>query len=1004
MNIPKKPSSNQQTRGAPIRFAAAVLALVSLCAFTGIALATEPNSISFTLEGCRNNGDITLPNSGQFICPNAAYTTGNLGKGWNELDLVPYRLTVESKNSAPTTQTYTVAIVLDNSDNSKPGYDVLSVPVLNTAKSNASCSAPTVGAELIKVPGIGGISESRYRLVTITQAKETTCVYDYYGRLALGSHLFPGSSLHANLTNELLEIAEIGARDVSIPVKEISPQELRKDMSAKQDADYAWNLTKTADIASVSFGDVCAAGSEPTRQVTFRVEWEKLAATPGTITVVTNIYAKNPAARTITVNVTDNIYQGTTQTTLLDTQNSGDVPVPANTEKLVLTHTATLPNTDGNIGDWLNDVATATYIDQVTGVSVPGQTTATASAQIASGAFTNTSANITDSEAITGTGLTFSSAQPTLGEFTNYTAGLVTVGPVDWQVLGQTSSGAVDFIKTLYLDGKRITSGTLTDTAKLLGSDGLSRTAGPVSVGITSSASVQLTFSKTIPPVLGSGEKLEVTFHISRAGDPSYSRDEIFTFVAGGPTTQSIALSGLAPDSYTVTETGSVFYPAGCGAVACSIKDPLVSDNPSQTANLSAGGDGIINQCSATLAFTNHLKTDLFATAKVAKVTTPGLPATDPDYHWTFTLNPGGYTATADAGADAVSFEDPTTGTTLPLAEGTYTVTETTKNRWDLTSVANPDGSTATNSCTFTVNYPQDYGKTFTCTFNNTKRGKAEVIKTLSGQPITGADAFTFQLRQGASTTADGTILETQVADATNGGALSFATLLKPGESYQLCEIVMPGWNTNLGASGALFVPNSLIPPTLPNPNVNNMTVCVNFTVAAGATKSFAVDNAPPPGGRALTIGFWKNWASCAGSKGGQQPVLDQTLALATPPGIRYGNYYLIGDPNNPNVAPDCAKAVSLLNKSTFTGKKMASDPLFNLAAQLIAAELNLAAGAYTCPGVVLKIQEANALLSKYGFNGVTYSPKLTATDATAANNLATYLDNYNNNRTGVCP
>ena len=37
---------------------------------------SDPTQIDFTLEGCRNNGAIALPNgSGQFVCPDAAYTT-----------------------------------------------------------------------------------------------------------------------------------------------------------------------------------------------------------------------------------------------------------------------------------------------------------------------------------------------------------------------------------------------------------------------------------------------------------------------------------------------------------------------------------------------------------------------------------------------------------------------------------------------------------------------------------------------------------------------------------------------------------------------------------------------------------------------------------------------------------------------------------------------------------------------------------------------------------------
>src|SRR5947209_6201212 len=46
-------------------------------------LEAAPNHVAFTLEGCRNDGTISLPNgSGKYICPDAAYTTGNLGKNW----------------------------------------------------------------------------------------------------------------------------------------------------------------------------------------------------------------------------------------------------------------------------------------------------------------------------------------------------------------------------------------------------------------------------------------------------------------------------------------------------------------------------------------------------------------------------------------------------------------------------------------------------------------------------------------------------------------------------------------------------------------------------------------------------------------------------------------------------------------------------------------------------------------------------------------------------------
>src|SRR5262249_52273208 len=94
---------------------------------------------------------------------------------------------------------------------------------------------------------------------------------------------------------------------------------------------------------------------------------------------------------------------------------------------------------------------------------------------------------------------------------------------------------------------------------------------------------------------------------------------------------------------------------------------------------------------------------------------------------------------------------------------------------------------------------------------------------------------------------------------------------------------VFAGWNTTLGPN--LFVPNSIIPPSLPNPNVNNLTVCTDFVAQAGQTTAFTVDNQSPPGGRALTIGFWKNWASCTASSINKKPTRHQTLTAVEPIG-----------------------------------------------------------------------------------------------------------------------
>jgi hypothetical protein len=208
-----------------------------------------------------------------------------------------------------------------------------------------------------------------------------------------------------------------------------------------------------------------------------------------------------------------------------------------------------------------------------------------------------------------------------------------------------------------------------------------------------------------------------------------------------------------------------------------------------------------------------------------------------------------------------------------------------------------------------------------------------------------------------------------------------------PGSTYQLCEQMQPGWVTSLG------------PPafTVFSPSGDNSVICVNFTVTAGQLKVFNIDNTPPPGGMALTIGYWKNWSSCTGGK--QKPILDQKLLAAANAGTPFTLGLLVLDPNVLGAATACKDAVRILSKSTIgNGTKKASDPLFNMAAQLLAADLNVFSGAATCAAATTAISQAHALLVKYSFDGNTYSPKLTKADATLAQSLASKLDRYNNN------
>jgi hypothetical protein len=351
----------------------------------------------------------------------------------------------------------------------------------------------------------------------------------------------------------------------------------------------------------------------------------------------------------------------------------------------------------------------------------------------------------------------------------------------------------------------------------------------------------------------------------------------------------------------------------------------------------------------------------------------------------------GSFTFTGTA---AGTINDGGTITVNNLVPGTYTSVENDPTpAFDLTAVSCNDGSSATASSgstsTRTATFKLDPGETVTCTFTNRQRGHVRVVKTVNGGAIPAGQSYTFQLRSGASAIAAGTILETlTVTSATPSGTLNFTTNLVPGTTYQLCEQMQPGWLTSLG------------PPiySVYNPSGDNSVVCTDFTVTAGQLKIFNIDNNPPPGGLALTIGYWKNWSSCSG--GGQKPVLDQKLLAAANAGTPITLGLLVLNPNTLGAATACRYAVNILNKTTIDGKKkMSSDPLFNMAAQLLSADLNVVSGAGTCAASTSAITQAHALLSKYKFDGNTYTPKLTTADANLANSLATTLDKYNNNK-----
>ena len=94
-------------------------------------------------------------------------------------------------------------------------------------------------------------------------------------------------------------------------------------------------------------------------------------------------------------------------------------------------------------------------------------------------------------------------------------------------------------------------------------------------------------------------------------------------------------------------------------------------------------------------------------------------------------------------------------------------------------------GNTVTGKATLAAKYglsPSTYSASGSCSV----KSKVKVVKTASGQPPAAGQTFTFELRQGASSMADGTVLETETTDAS--GNISFDTQLTPGATYQICE------------------------------------------------------------------------------------------------------------------------------------------------------------------------------------------------------------------------
>jgi hypothetical protein len=712
---------------------------------------------------CR--GDVTSadylvnPYGQGFICAeaNPSNYSGNGGDGWNEFDLVPFRLELTTGNNEA--QSYSFGVAVDSLRNGVPGYDRLTIPSVNTALSTGTdCNITNVGPTTTKTPGFT-YDESIYRIVTVTLTNHAVCVIDYDARIAIGAHLFSGASMHGNITDGT---ASGTNQDRSIQTGELLPQEINKDMTAVRDVDHTWNITKEATPANINLGDTCATPNPTDSSVEITVAWTRGPATPSGMTHITaNIYATNPSHREITVSVVDRVYEGADATgTLIHTSVPLVDNVPADTTELVGTDSFDTSST----ATTFNDVATASYTDTIFNEPVPGQTETTATADVGTGDELNGSATITDVESISGSGLSFSTdsvvdssvapdtggAQALVGDTferpvgTPYTLTTPGTGIVTWTSGAVTDSGSVTFAKTVKFTGSGDVNGSLNDTASFNTSDGVTGSANGT-IGITTNTIATLTINKTTDVNVAAN----TVFNFTVTGPGGFSAPASVTVLAG-TNSASTTLGGLNDGAYFVTETDT----------------PDWNEDAPQPFTIAAG------ECTDSVTFNNTIRK---ANILVDKVTQPG--GSDQSFEFDASYAANFFLKDADPVNDSG-----------PLAPGAgYSVAEVnTPTGWDLDSATCDDGSPV-NNITLSP------GETVTCTFTNIQRGRIIVDKVTN--PAGASQSFEFTPSYNG-----GTKFNLTDADTPNDSGP-----LVPG-TYSVAETNIPaGWDlTNTSCVSSL--------------------------------------------------------------------------------------------------------------------------------------------------------------------------------------------------------
>jgi len=453
-----------------------------------------------------------------------------------------------------------------------------------------------------------------------------------------------------------------------------------------------------------------------------------------------------------------------------------------------------------------------------------------------------------------------------------------------------------------------------------------------------------------------------------------------------------------APDDFNLTVDGAAVLSGATNDVDAGAHTVAETNLPGYSAGTWGGdcaADGSITLAldeDATCTITNN---DIAPSLTLIKTVENG-------------ANPGG-TAVADDWTLTATGPTGISGTS-----GVESGTDFDAGSYDL-SEAGPAGYTASDwvcvggsqADADTVNI--GLGDDVTCTITNTAMGMTTLHKLTNGVE-NASMAWNFTLSGPG----------VNESDSSPPTTVDFGGVkLAPGEEYTICEVGIPAgwtleWKVDTDGDG---VPDTIIPMVAgvnndpvdpatgfsrvydpsyvaPPDSYTNDTRCVNFIVDVGETLAFELNNSMP-GGDPRTIGYWKNWNTCTGG--------NQAATAAANGGAAAGWYILDDLLNNPGYTigvlqldgSDCEDAVSILDKRDLSGKKRASDGAYNLASQLLAAQLNLSAGAETCPAVVEAVNAGQTLLADIGFDGT--GGYLKGRKGAEANELAAILDEYNN-------